>query len=125
MGAYKRLAVIMKALGHPVRLQILEALHEEEACVCHLEALLGLRQAYISQHLARLRDARLVVDRREGMNVYYSLAHESIVPLLGTARATASGLAQADGETLAFGSPTRAADCPCPKCLEKRGVLVV
>ena len=83
MDGYDQVAEIGKALGHPVRLQILQVLREEEACVCHLEAILGQRQAYISQHLMRLREAGLVVDRREGMNVFYSLANEAIGSLLG------------------------------------------
>lgn len=117
MGGYKKMAGIMKALGHPVRLQILDELRrEEEACVCHLEAHLGLRQAYISQQLARLRDAGLVTDRRDGLNVYYSLADAAIEPLLDVARSTATTLARHEDESLVFPTNARAADCPCPRC---------
>lgn len=124
MNGYKKLAEIAKALAHPVRLSILEVLREDEACVCHLEATLGQRQAYISQQLARLRDAGLVVSRRDGLNVFYALADESIGALLDVARTTAVALAKAEGRTLTFPAPTdlRAAHCPCPKCLEKQGV---
>ena len=59
MTQYANRAQIFKALAYRARLHILEALEQEEACVCHLEALLGLRQAYISQHLALLRQAGL------------------------------------------------------------------
>jgi len=122
MDGYEKLAEIAKALGHPVRLQILQALRVEEACVCHLEAVLGQRQAYISQHLMRLREAGLVVDRREGMNVFYTLADESIGALLDTLQETAGALV---GKLLSFSPlPGRgAASCTCPKCLAKKGII--
>jgi DNA-binding transcriptional ArsR family regulator len=119
MDGYERLSEIHKALGHPARLQILEVLRlEGEACVCHLEAALGQRQAYISQQLMRLRDAGLVIDRRDGLNVFYSLAGDAVGALLDAARD--AGLALA-GESLAFADPgdVRPAVCPCPKCAEK------
>lgn len=75
-------AQIFKALAHPARLRILETLEQGEACVCHLEVLLGLRQAYLSQQLAMLRQAGLVSDRREGLNVFYCLIDERVSMLL-------------------------------------------
>ena len=116
MDGYDRLAVITKALGHPTRLKILEVLRQEEACVCHLEALLGQRQAYISQHLMKLRDAGLVVDRREGLNVFYSLAHKNtITVLLDAAHSTAH---KVEGRAVDFGDPRSGVEvgCTCPKC---------
>ncbi len=50
---------IYKALTHPARIAILRILQDGEHCVCHLEAHLGYRQAYISQQLSVLRDADL------------------------------------------------------------------
>jgi DNA-binding transcriptional ArsR family regulator len=124
MDGYERLAVTMKALSHPVRLQILEALRQEEACVCHLENLLGQRQAYISQQLARLREAGLVVDRRDGMNVFYRLAAEALGPLLDMARTTTIAIAQVEGQSLTFHSLEHdpSTPCPCPKCGESERV---
>jgi DNA-binding transcriptional ArsR family regulator len=122
MDGHEAIAVMMKALGHPVRLLILEALlQEDEACVCHLEALLNRPQAYISQHLARLREAGLVIDRRDGMNVFYALADESIALLLDEARRTAESLAREGSVTIVFSEVPRAdpTRCPCPKCREK------
>jgi DNA-binding transcriptional ArsR family regulator len=69
--AYAFLAGLGQAMAHPTRLHILEALARREACVCHLTALLGQRQAHVSQHLRVLKDAGLVTDRREGQMVYY------------------------------------------------------
>ena len=48
---FSQQADYFKALAHPVRLQILTILRQEEACVCHLEAILHKRQAYISQQV--------------------------------------------------------------------------
>jgi ArsR family transcriptional regulator len=115
MESYTHLSDMMKALGHPVRLQILIVLRADEACVCHLEAVTGQRQAYISQQLMRLRSAGLVVDRRDGLNVYYALADDSVADLLeGAARM----LEAISGEALPFDDlpAGEAAGCCCPKC---------
>ncbi len=56
-----RLPRVFKILGQPVRLQILLILNTGEECVCHIEAILGIRQASISQQLMVLRDAGLVL----------------------------------------------------------------
>ncbi|HET7010349.1 MAG TPA: metalloregulator ArsR/SmtB family transcription factor [Anaerolineales bacterium] len=107
-------ARVFKALGHPVRLQIIQALMQDgEACVCHLEHRMGLRQAYLSQHLARLRAAGLVTDHRVGLNVFYALAADwipsilSLVPAAGKAPATVRRPS---------GRHRRRAACPCPRC---------
>jgi DNA-binding transcriptional ArsR family regulator len=116
MDGYDRLAEIMKALGHPVRLQIIEELGRADACVCHLEHFLGQRQAYISQQLARLRTAGLVTDQREGMNVYYSLADPSISLLLDEARRM---LDASGDQPYTFHLPEPKSPCPCPKCQQR------
>lgn len=118
MEGYAVAAALLKALAHPVRLQILDLLsHEEEACVCHLEAHLGQRQAYISQQLSRLRAAGLVVYRREGLNVFYSLAHPAIGDLLECTRQAAAEFTAGKGEALTFAPiPETAPSCTCPRC---------
>jgi DNA-binding transcriptional ArsR family regulator len=68
----------LKALSHESRLIILCLLAERERSVTELEELLSLRQTTVSQQLARLRLDDLVVTRREGKQVYYSLADEEI-----------------------------------------------
>jgi ArsR family transcriptional regulator len=65
---------LFKALAEPNRLRILNLLLDEPFCVCEMEAILGLPQSLLSRHLAYLRSAGLVVDRRQGMRVQYSLA---------------------------------------------------
>ncbi|BCY18220.1 transcriptional regulator [Leptolinea sp. HRD-7] len=81
------LETLFKAISHPARLAILEELRKGEFCVCHLEALLGFRQAYVSQQLAVLRDAGLIIDRREGWNVYYRVVDPRVYELFDIAYA--------------------------------------
>ncbi len=126
MDHYEQAAEIMKALGHPLRLQILEELRREgEACVCHLEARLGQRQAIISQHLARLREAKLVIDHREGMNVYYALADDSISALVDEGLQVADKLQSVEpGRAVSrFKNVRHSKPCPCPKCTQRRAAL--
>ena len=116
MDGYQAGARLLRAMAHPVRLRILEALKREgEACVCHLERLLGHRQATMSQHLARLRAARLVADRRDGPNVFYPLGQPSIVSLLAAVRAAAERSA---ATPLDFAPAVRDPGTPynCQKC---------
>jgi DNA-binding transcriptional ArsR family regulator len=115
MDSFTQLSDMMKALGHPVRLQILHVLRADEACVCHLEAITGQRQSYISQQLMRLRSAGLVVDRRDGLNVYYSLADESIADLLDSAERAVETVS---GEAISFGVVPSGQEmgCCCPRC---------
>jgi DNA-binding transcriptional ArsR family regulator len=110
MDQYKQQAAIFKALMHPARLAILEILRVDEACVCHMEALLGYRQAYISQHLAVLREAGLVQDRRDGWNVYYQAIGPQIFAMLDIS-ASLAGLPNSSHKI-----PTAPKNCPCPKC---------
>jgi DNA-binding transcriptional ArsR family regulator len=69
-----RASALLKALANPDRLVILCHLAEAERTVTELGALLDLRQPTLSQQLARLRADDLVQTRRDGKNIYYSLA---------------------------------------------------
>lgn len=112
MEEYKAEAKLFKALMHPVRLEILEILREGEECVCHMEAALGYRQAYISQHLAVLRDAGLVQDRRDGWNIFYRVIKPEVFELLGAAN-------QVVGDQITtheLNTRPKQKSCPCPKC---------
>jgi ArsR family transcriptional regulator len=64
---------LFKALGDDTRLRIVALLCHGELCVCHLQAALDLTQSNASRHLAVLRAAGVVEDRREGTWVYYRL----------------------------------------------------
>lgn len=67
-------AKIFKALSDETRLRILALLQQGELCVCDLMAVLELPQSTVSRHLATLRHAGLVDDRRRGVWMFYSLA---------------------------------------------------
>jgi ArsR family transcriptional regulator len=64
---------LFKALGDDTRLRIVALLSHGELCVCHLEGALGLSQPNVSRHLAILRSAGVVEDRRQGTWVHYRL----------------------------------------------------
>jgi len=73
----------LKALAHESRLLILCMLIEEEKSVTAIEEMLSLRQPAVSQQLARLRSDGLVETRRDGKNVYYSLARPEVREVIG------------------------------------------
>ena len=79
------LATLFKALAHPKRLAILETLRDAERCVCEIEEVLDLRQAYVSQQLTVLRETGLVCYRKDGWNVYYRIARPEVYTLLDMA----------------------------------------
>lgn len=71
----KKKAEIFKALANPVRLDIIDLLLEGEKCVCEIQqALNKYEQPHISKSLAKLKAVGLIKDRKDGLNVYYSLA---------------------------------------------------
>jgi ArsR family transcriptional regulator len=106
------IAHLLGVIGQPVRIQILAVLREQEACVCHLEAALGLRQASISQHLIVLRSAGIVSAQRSGRNIFYRLEKPGLYSLI-------EQFALLTGSEL---GPLRALaarpvlKCPCPQC---------
>jgi DNA-binding transcriptional ArsR family regulator len=73
----------LKALSHEVRLLILCFLIEGEKSVSEIEKMLKLRQPAVSQQLARLRAEGLVDARRNGKNIYYSLARTEVRDVIG------------------------------------------
>jgi len=70
---YEARAKVAKALAHPSRLLMLDALAEKEMCVCDLTDLVGADQSTVSKHLAVLKNAGIVADRKEGVMMFYSL----------------------------------------------------
>lgn len=109
MNVHEKQSRLLRALSHPVRLQIAEILSQEEACVCHLEARLRQRQAYVSQQLGVLRNAGLVTERRVGTFVYHRLADPGLAEFLAALRR----LTDAPVPDLTSPIP---ASCGCPRC---------
>jgi DNA-binding transcriptional ArsR family regulator len=72
--AVQQAAAMLKCIGHPVRLKIIELLDREgEQTVTAIYEALGIEQAVASQHLNLMRDKRILASRREGVNVYYRI----------------------------------------------------
>jgi DNA-binding transcriptional ArsR family regulator len=106
---YKPQSDLFKTLAHPVRLSILEILRDGEQCVCHMEATLGLRQAYISQHLMVLREAGVLADRRDGWNMYYRVVKPEVFAVL-------DAMYTLTGNRVKIRHQHANSECPCPKC---------
>ena len=117
----KQISHFLQTISPSPRLQILLAIGEGEACVCHLEAILGHRQAYISQHLMTLRHAKIVTPRREGRNVFYRLSNPDTLTLI---RQTAALLGIPDGELPISGPTQQVPNCLCPHCNEEPAPLI-
>jgi ArsR family transcriptional regulator len=66
-------ARIIKAMGHPTRLFIVDELSRQERCVCELTEMIGADVSTVSKHLTVLRNAGIVQDEKRGTMVYYSL----------------------------------------------------
>ena len=79
---YQLKAEFFKTLGHPARIRVLELLSEREHAVAEMLPEVGIEPAHLSQQLAVLRRANLVVTRKEGSTVYYSLTSPHIAELL-------------------------------------------
>ena len=111
--ASEKIGELLQVIAPPARLAILLAIGTGEACVCHLEAALGWRQAYISQHLMALRKADILTDRREGRYIFYQLTNASFLELITTS-ARLSGI---PAETVSALTNTQVnPSCECPQC---------
>lgn len=80
-------AKIFKALGHPSRLLMVDALRDGEQCVCDLQVLVGDDMSTVSRHLSVLREAGVVASRKEGTSIYYRLELCCLDNFLGCTRA--------------------------------------
>jgi ArsR family transcriptional regulator len=108
----EQISKFLSLIGQPSRIKILLVIGEQEACVCHLEAVLGMRQASISQHLMALRNAGLVNAHRDGRNIFYSLARSEVLEVLERA-AQLTGI---DPNALQTLKVKPVPGCPCPQC---------
>ena len=72
----------LKTLAHPVRLEILEYLHEGEKYVGDIVSYIGIGQSNVSRHLAALKNSGVLHSRQEGSNVYYSVSDERVFRVL-------------------------------------------
>jgi ArsR family transcriptional regulator len=85
-------ADLLKTLGQPTRLKILELLVDGERCVCEIFPAIGGEQSNVSKHLGFLRSQGIVVADRRGMRVFYRLADGRIAKLLDDAENCVKGM---------------------------------
>lgn len=104
---YTSTATTLQSLAHPSRLQILDELRRGEACVCHLQAVLERPQVYVSKQLRVLRDAGIVADTKDGLNVYYQITNLYVLHLLDEILGPAQPAQRVEG-------------CSCPRCTGER-----
>lgn len=104
---YEALSARLKVLAHPERLRILDVLRHDPECVCHLEALLGKPQPYVSQQLRLLREAGVICGEKQGQNVFYNICDPEIARWLDVVLGPI-------GDERALDEPVAA--CVCPKC---------
>jgi DNA-binding transcriptional ArsR family regulator len=84
LGRFK--AEFFKALAHPLRIAVLDVLRNGESGVNELCATLNVEQSSLSQQLAVLRGRNIVIGRKEGLNVYYSVRDTTVFKLLDVAK---------------------------------------
>jgi ArsR family transcriptional regulator len=108
----EQISKLLSLIGQTARIQILLVIGAQEACVCHLEAVLGMHQASISQHLMVLRNAGLVTAHRDGRNIFYRLSRPEVIEVLRQA----AQLAGIDPELLQGPTQRPVPGCTCPQC---------
>lgn len=75
--------IILKALAHPLRLEIIKLLSNQKClCVCKIQDYFEATQSNLSQHLKILKDAGILVSKKTGGWVYYSLKNERITEIV-------------------------------------------
>ena len=84
-AAAARIAIVAKALGDPIRLQLVDVLrkHAGKVCVCELVPLFDISQPTLSHHLKKLRDAGIVDSERRGLWAYYYVIPDALDELAG------------------------------------------
>ncbi|TMR90153.1 ArsR/SmtB family transcription factor [Nonomuraea basaltis] len=97
---YQLKAEFFKTLGHPARIRVLELLSEREHSVADMLPEVGIEPAHLSQQLAVLRRANLVVARKEGATVFYSITSPQVAELMAVARSILTGVLSGQAELL-------------------------
>ncbi len=78
----QNVAEVLKAVAHPVRLQIVELLEHKEMCVSDIVDALGGKQAITSQQLTMMKDKGVLSRRRDGTKVFYRIEDKNVIKLL-------------------------------------------
>jgi DNA-binding transcriptional ArsR family regulator len=106
----QQVSKLLKEISLPARIRILLTIGREEVCVCHIEAALGMRQAYLSQHLMALRQAGVLITNRDGRFIKYRLANPKTLDVIQIA-ANSLNISLDGSENNSLKK-----QCSCPKC---------
>ncbi len=80
---YEARAAIIKAMAHPTRLYIVDALAQKSHCVAELTDMVGADMSTVSKHLTVLKSVGIIVDEKRGAHVYYSLKTPCVLNFFG------------------------------------------
>jgi ArsR family transcriptional regulator len=83
---YSSQADILKALGQPTRLKIIDFLRDGERCVCEIFPAIGEEQSNTSRHLSTLQAAGILTRRKDGLKIYYAIKHPEVLQVIELAR---------------------------------------
>lgn len=83
---YSSQADILKALGQPTRLKIIDFLRDGERCVCEIFPAIGEEQSNTSRHLSTLQAAGILTRRKDGLKIYYAIKHPEVLAIIDLAR---------------------------------------
>ncbi|MCE5185862.1 MAG: metalloregulator ArsR/SmtB family transcription factor [Planctomycetaceae bacterium] len=83
---FERQASIAKAIGHPVRVAVIDFLKDGEQCVCDIAAKVGSERTNLSKHLSVMVSAGVLESRKDGLKVMYRLKTPCVVKFLGCLR---------------------------------------
>ena len=110
---------LLKEISVPAKIKILLVVGRDEVCVCHLEATLGMRQAYLSQHLMALRKSGILITTRDGRFINYRLADPKILEIINLT-ANLLNISIKDQQT----NYANKQQCACPRCRQLHEVAV-
>lgn len=94
LARYRARANIIKAMAHPSRLLIIDALAVKELCVCELTELIGADTSTVSKHLSVLKNAGIVIDEKRGSMVFYRLRVGCIMNFFGCVESVMESMAR-------------------------------
>lgn len=95
---YEARAQIIKAMGHPTRLFIVDELSKRERCVCELTDMVGADISTVSKHLSILKAAGIVFDEKRGSQVFYNLRVPCVLKFFDCVGAVIKSLAEEERE---------------------------
>jgi ArsR family transcriptional regulator, arsenate/arsenite/antimonite-responsive transcriptional repressor len=114
---YQAKAELFRTLGHPLRIRVLELLQDGPSAVSELLAQLGVEASTLSQQLAVLRRAGIVVSSRKGTSVIYELAASDVAELMRAARRFLTEVLDDRDHLLA---ELRSSETPAPRSSRKK-----